>query len=535
MGRSLHIARAAIVTSCIVFSIPANAQFADPAPANSKSPKANLPASSEPTQSAPTPSVATPSVPTPSTPTPSVPTPSLQTPNLAAPSLVAPNVSTPRQSPAMVSTSEEQMQAQINDLQALVGDLSQRLDSAETMEAVQASPWTGETIPSPLGTYADCPHHCGDTASGSVCNYYHRFNWQEDAYVSVGAGLRTSFLAAQDQAANGTSYSGDQVIDNMRLYFNGRGHKYIGFEVNTDVQNFYLRPFVTDNNALQFRLLDAIAKFGDGGAMNCWVGRMLPPSDRANLSGPFYTNLYDFPFVSNEPAIFGGRQDGATVWGLVSNQALKYSVGLYDGANSIVGGTNPSDSPQFNARLAYNFLDPETGYYNQSTYYGQKDVLAVGAAVIHQNNGIYSATDGPSDFDSWTGDILYDTKLDNGGVLTLSGAYYNYDTNVVTNNANANALDGNAGLLVAGYMMASELRFCNVVGRLRPLVRWQGYDHTFSQASANAAAITKGHDLELQYVISGSNARLSAGWGQRDLANGRDNINLFLLGTQLQF
>ncbi len=506
MKRSLGISWCTVTVCCLAFAAPAMAQLADPA--NSKALNERDSAQAAPPATAPVPSVATPNV-----------------------------------------SSQEQMQAQIFELQSLIGDLNLRLGTAETMSTVQASPWSGDTamaVPSTTITGCNdphCPHHCGETASGSVCNYYHRFDWSKDAYVSVGAGLRTSFLSAQNQAANGTSYSRDQVIDNMRLYFNGRGHKYIGFEINTDVQNTYIRPFVT-NNLLNFKLLDAIAKFGDGGALNCWVGRMLPPSDRANLSGPFYTNLYDFPFVSNEPAIFDGRQDGTTLWGLLNNQALKYSVGLYDGTNSAVAGMNPianpnvnsSDSPQFNARLAYNFLDPETGYYNQSTYYGQKDIFAIGAAVVHQNNGVYSATDGASDYNSWTGDILYDSKLANDGVLTLSGAYYYYDTGVETNDVNANSVDGRAGLLEVGYMMASELRFCDVVGRLRPLLRWQEYHRTFGVASAaNPAAITRGADLEMQYVIAGSNARLSAGWGQRDLADGRKNINVFLLGTQLQF
>lgn len=430
--------------------------------------------------------------------------------------------------------SDVPVQAQITQLQDQVWELSRRLEAAETASAVPPSPWTS-AITAAAYTEPSCPHRAGETACGSLCNYYHRFNWNEDAYISVGGGLRTSYLAAEDMAANGSSYSNDWVLDNTRLYFNGRGHKYIGFEVNTDIQNTYLRPFVTDNDAVQFRLLDAIAKFGDGGALNCWVGRMLPPSDRANLSGPFFINTYDFPFVSNLPAIFDGRQDGAVLWGLVLNQKLKYQVGLYDGANSIVGGANPSDAPQFNARLVYNFLDAEPGYYNQSTYYGQKEILAIGATVIHQNNGIFSATDGVSDFNSWTVDLLYETKLASGGVFTCNTAYYDYDTNVTTNDANANTLDGRAWLAEVGYLLASDLRIGCLVGRLRPLFRWQAYNRTFSQVSATSAAITRGTDLELQYVIAGSNARLSAGWGQRDLADGRNNVNVFLLGTQLQF
>jgi len=426
------------------------------------------------------------------------------------------------------SAPDPQIQSQISELQDQVSSLSQRLEAAQATSAA-APPMLGAP------NRPASPRYEGEAACGSVCNYYRNFDWSKDAYISVGAGLRTSYLAAEDMAANGSSYSNDWVLDSTRLYFNGRGHKYIGFEVNTDIQNTYLRPFVTDNDAVKFRLLDAIGKFGDGGAVNAWVGRMLPPSDRANLSGPFFTNTYDFPFVSNLPAIFDGRQDGAVVWGIVGNQALKYQAGIYDGANSIVGGANPTDAPQFNGRLVYNFLDPELGYYNQSTYYGQKHVLAAGISVVHQNRGIFSATDGASNFNSWTADLLYDTPLNNGAVFTFNSAYYDYNTGVRTDNLNANAIDGSSGLLEAGYMSANELRVGKMVGRLRPVIRWQEYHRSFAQAAAAAGAIERGRDIELQYVINGSNARLSAGWGQRDLANGRNNIDVFLLGTQLQF
>ncbi len=422
------------------------------------------------------------------------------------------------------------LQQQVDQLQGIVGDLQQRLDQADAVAAHQSN--VGAIPSSRRNPSGFRP---GEAACGSVCNYYRCFDWSQDAYISVGAGLRTSYFAAENMAANGTNYSKDWVLDSTRLYFNGRGHKYIGFEVNTDIQNNYIRPFVTDNDAVQFRLLDAIAKFGDGGAINLWAGRMLPPSDRANLSGPFFINTYDFPFVSNEAAIFDGRDDGAVLWGLVGNQALKYQVGLYDGANSIPGGTNPSDSPQFNGRVVYNFLDPETGYYNQSTYYGAKEILAVGAAVIHQNNGVYSATDGVSDFTSWTIDGLYETKLNRGGVFTFNSAYYNYNTNVVTDDLNANSRDGNAGLAEVAYMLPKAYQFGRIAGHFRPIFRWQEYDRTFKAAAAQQAVITRGTDLELQYVINGSNARISAGWGQRDLADGRNNIDVFLLGTQLQF
>jgi hypothetical protein len=46
------------------------------------------------------------------------------------------------------------------------------------------------------------------------------------------------------------------------------------------------------------------------------LGRMLPPSDRANLSGPFYVSAWSFPgVVSNYPNLAVGRDNGMLLWG----------------------------------------------------------------------------------------------------------------------------------------------------------------------------------------------------------------------------
>merc|ERR1711964_49924 len=88
----------------------------------------------------------------------------------------------------------------------------------------------------------------------------------------------------------------------------------------------------------------------------------------------------------------GGRDDGVAIWGQWGGGAVKYQVGWFEGINGAsnetlpITGANPSDDLMFSARLTVNLLDPEPGYYNQSTYYGDKDILAIGAAVMHQND-----------------------------------------------------------------------------------------------------------------------------------------------------
>lgn len=61
----------------------------------------------------------------------------------------------------------------------------------------------------------------------------------------------------------------------------------------------------------EVRVLDAFARFEFAALFNLWFGRFLPPADRVTLDGPYYLNAYEFPFVSNYPAIFAGRNDGA--------------------------------------------------------------------------------------------------------------------------------------------------------------------------------------------------------------------------------
>lgn len=150
-------------------------------------------------------------------------------------------------------------------------------------------------------------------------------------WISVGAGVRASFTGVEDGAPNGRDYSKDFNIDNMRLYVNGQMHDYVKFTFNTD----------NDVSETNIRLLDAIARFEFTDTANIWIGRFLPPTDRANLDGPFYLGTYDFPFVNAYPAIFAGRDNGAAFWGQIGKGKFKYQIGAFEGRRD---GSNQEDS-----------------------------------------------------------------------------------------------------------------------------------------------------------------------------------------------
>ncbi len=102
------------------------------------------------------------------------------------------------------------------------------------------------------------------------------FKIDETKWVSLGGGLRTTFRAEENAAGNGDDYSKDFDLESIRLYLNGQIHEYVKFEFNTE------------KDGEDIRVLDGIAKFEFQELFNVWGGRMLPPSDRANLDGPYY-------------------------------------------------------------------------------------------------------------------------------------------------------------------------------------------------------------------------------------------------------
>ena len=320
---------------------------------------------------------------------------------------------------------------------------------------------------------------------------------------TVGAGLRTSFNLVENAAPNGTSSSKEFELDSIRLYTSGKITKEIGVTFNTERQ--------ADGT---MRALDAIAQVAFSDIFNVWAGRFLPPSDRSNLSGPYYLATWDFPFVQNYPAIFAGRDDGLAVWGQIGGGKFKYQVGAFQGRD---GGSNQSDDLLYAGRLTLNLWDPEPGYYNDSTYYGGKEVLAFGLVAMSQSSGAGTLVT-PGDFFGWNIDALMEKKL-GGGVLSVEGAWYDYDLGSV---ADAALVQGDGYFVQVSYLIGAKVG----PGKFQPHVRYQSFDQT------GVASEHTRYDLGVNYVIDGHNARLSAIYAKDDI--GAVDTSIFRLGFQVQ-
>lgn len=348
----------------------------------------------------------------------------------------------------------------------------------------------------------------------------------EDKSVSVGLGLRTSFTSAEDGSPSGTSRSSDFELDSIRLYVNASLNKYIKGTFNTEKD--------ADDNV---KVLDAYAQFEFMDEFNVWAGRMLPPSDRANLDGPYYLNAWAYPgVVSQYPAKFAGRDNGVTVWGKLADKMITYSVGAFEGHNNIAGASSEDDNLLYAGRIQFDFWDKglDPAYYTSSTYYGSKDVLSVGIAAMYQKDGVGdNVTSG--DYAAWNIDALLEKKLSNGGAATLEGAYYDYDTDdtadVAPGFGGAGGTDNVGGLSQGNaYLVGAAYLFPDVVGwgKFQPYLRYQKFDNDLTDVDS------KQYDYGVNYIIDGHNARISATYTKNE-TDGADDLDKFVVGLQLQF
>ena len=102
--------------------------------------------------------------------------------------------------------------------------------------------------------------------------------------ISIGAGLQTSFVHRDAEDEDSTDHF---RVNSLRLYLNGSVTSNIKFMVNTDIDYGGSLGAPNSSQNTDFQILDAVAQFEMSDKFNIWMGRFLPPSDRANLYGPF--------------------------------------------------------------------------------------------------------------------------------------------------------------------------------------------------------------------------------------------------------
>jgi hypothetical protein len=361
------------------------------------------------------------------------------------------------------------------------------------------------------------------------------FKLSDEAGVTAGIGLRTSISSTENGAGNGTSSSTDFTVNNARLFFSGHYGKIIKGTLNTDYNS------TTD----AVRIMDAYVGFEFNDYFNVWLGRFLPPQDRANGYGPFYSLAWSYPVLSsNYPMIENGRDNGVAAWGKLFNGKLVWAGGAFEGhnKNNAASAAFATDKPAFSGRLIYHAWDPEPApaYLAGGWYGGSKDILTFGLGGYTQKDGAGAAA-APGKLEIWNADVLFEKKT-SAGVPTLEGAYYVYGVKspdcgagggcpatVTTANLNLPQFAGKAWLASAAWLFNGKVGW----GQIQPYYRYQKYEPSIAGLLDNTW-----QDIGVNYIIKGPNAKISAQYTKMEngfpgsVAPGTD-ISMFVLGVQL--
>lgn len=361
-------------------------------------------------------------------------------------------------------------------------------------------------------------------------------NFGEDKYISAGFGFITSYSSVEDGAANGDDRSNDFSLNSARLYLSGSFNKYIKGMLNTertgggtDLNGSGANVEVIDAN-VQLQLTPEVA---------IWAGRFLPPSDRANMAGPYYSSGGGGGYWANISSRYGwnggviGRDEGVAVVTSFLEDHLAVSFGAFEGDNifrfSGVGALSESsgdkDKPMYAGRVQYAFWDAEPGYYGTGNYFGAKDILTVGISGKQKTDGAVASATSVGDYTNYSIDVLMEKKGVGPGTLSLEAAYYDYDTDGVFATE-----EGDAYYVGAGYLFDTQVGW----GKFMPFARYQEFDSDGNQK-------TERWDIGVNYVIAPYNALISAEYQDTDRsgsgfnANQRGSTDAILISMQFQF
>jgi hypothetical protein len=304
--------------------------------------------------------------------------------------------------------------------------------------------------------------------------------------VTVGVGVQTGFYDCKDNClySPGTVTSTDGsvsgfAVDSVRLYVNGSVTDTIKLTFNTEY---------TGSTTDTVIVMDAIGRFEFNDYVNIWAGRFLPPSDRANLYGPYYANDWT-PYADGVadfyPDVAIGRDNGVAYWGDFG--PAKIQIGLFDGQS--LGSTTAAPNPNkilVAGRLTWDFWDKEKGYYFNGTYYGDKDLLALAAA--------FQTLDSKTDYDI---DGIMEKNLNGNGVIGLESEYqHDNGLNTVASNH--------------GWYVLGDYLFPQVIGWGKFQLLDKYSQKTFDSTSTSQSSKSKYNEVNVNYIIKEFSARVGA-------------------------
>ena len=252
-------------------------------------------------------------------------------------------------------------------------------------------------------------------------------------------------------------------------------------------------------STVAMNVLDAMVGFTPLPEFQIYAGRMLVMADRYAPSGPWSMDEWFYPgfYVGTPPAVPKagpvGRDVGVTAWGVPLGGHIKYYLGAYQ-------LQDPALSPLYSGRVQVSLLSTEPGWFQRTTYYGDRDLVSVGIGGQYQQHGSVMAVPPAAagmtapppmldDYREFNADLIVEKRLGEMGGLSLEGAYYKYDGLYQPWNwSMVGAVAYNSPVLAG-------------IGKLRPSFRFQQAQARQVTSAGENLDPTRVYDVQLTYSV----------------------------------
>lgn len=224
--------------------------------------------------------------------------------------------------------------------------------------------------------------------------------------VNVKLGFLIQGQADWTQNAADESYAQNLFARRIRLLVGGQVAKNVSFFFETDSPNLgkvvsgakTTSGLIVQDAFVSWKLADELII--ESGLMLTGIAHNSLQSAASLLPidyGP-YSFLYGAPTAENNVV---GRDTGFELRGYPAEKKLEYRVGVWQGTRDAAS----RQALRYTARLQYNFLDADTGFFYSGTSYGKKKVFTIGGGY-----------DAQKDYRSYAADVYFDHPLGPGAV-----------------------------------------------------------------------------------------------------------------------
>ncbi|MBK9090780.1 MAG: hypothetical protein IPL90_17765 [Holophagales bacterium] len=238
------------------------------------------------------------------------------------------------------------------------------------------------------------------------------------AVIKVNDDVNIKFgVLLQGQADWLSSSATDDTAQNLylrraRILMGGSLAKNVTFFLETDSPNYgkagtKSSGMIVQDFFVSWKLADAFTL--DGGMILTGIAHNSLQSAASLIAIDYgsYSFLYSGPTQN-----VVGRDTGFQGRGYLADKRLEYRVGVWSGARN----TSANQAFRTTARLQYNFLDVDNGFFYTGTSLGKKRIFAIGTGY-----------DAQKDYKSYAADAYVDLPVGAGGAVSGQLDWIHYD------------------------------------------------------------------------------------------------------------